>query len=43
MSKSAGVTVYGVATGHNSIDELRTAGADHVVSSLSELEKKLES
>ena len=43
MSKSAGVTVYGVATGHNSVDELHTAGADHVVSSLSELEKKLES
>ena len=43
MSQSAGVTVYGVATGHNSLDELRSAGADYAVSSLSELKKSLES
>ena len=42
MSMSAGISVYGVATGHNSVDELSSAGADHVVASLTELKKKLE-
>ena len=42
MSKSAGISIYSVATGHNTMDELKEAGADHVVRSLSELEKSLE-
>ena len=42
MSKSAGIPVYGVATGHNSVDELSSAGADYVVAGLSELKDKLE-
>ena len=42
MSMSAGISVYGVATGHDSVDELSSAGADHVVASLTELKKKLE-
>ncbi|MCG6878990.1 MAG: HAD family hydrolase [Deltaproteobacteria bacterium] len=41
MSKSAGVTVFGVATGHNSLDELRHAGADYAVNRLSEVERIL--
>lgn len=42
MSKSAGISVYSVATGHNTMDELREAGADDVFSNLTELEKSLE-
>jgi phosphoglycolate phosphatase len=41
MSRSVGIPVYGVATGHNSPDELRSAGADFVVSNLSELKKMI--
>ncbi len=41
MSRSLGIPVYGVATGHNSLDELRSAGADFVVSNLSELKKMI--
>jgi beta-phosphoglucomutase len=34
MSRSAGVRVLGVATGQNTLDELRGAGADHAVTGL---------
>ena len=42
MSRSAGICVYGVATGHNTLVELSSAGAEVVVSSLSELKNMLE-
>ena len=42
MSKAAGISVYGVATGHNAMDELREAGAVDVFSSLTELERRLD-
>lgn len=35
-SHGAGITAVGVATGHYSVDELKAAGADHVVASLEE-------
>ena len=41
MSRSAGIPVYGLTTGHNSLDELKAAGAIDVFSSLTELEKRL--
>jgi HAD superfamily hydrolase (TIGR01549 family) len=37
MAKSAGVPVVGVSTGDNAPDELRAAGADAVIGSLSDL------
>jgi HAD superfamily hydrolase (TIGR01549 family) len=43
MSKAAGISGYGVTTGHNTMDELKAAGAYDVVTRLSELKKKLES
>jgi phosphoglycolate phosphatase len=42
MAKSAGIRVIAVATGDNSEDELREAGANWVLKSLSELSEKLE-
>jgi HAD superfamily hydrolase (TIGR01549 family) len=42
MSKSAGISVYSVATGHDTMDELREAGADDVFSNLTELERSLD-
>lgn len=42
MSKAAGISAYGVATGHSSMDELREAGAVDAFSSLTELERGLE-
>jgi phosphoglycolate phosphatase len=41
MSKEAGVTIFGVTTGHNSFEELQQAGADFVGNSLTEVEKEL--
>jgi HAD superfamily hydrolase (TIGR01549 family) len=42
MAKGAGIKVFSVATGDNSYEELRAAGADWVVDNLSELREKLE-
>ena len=42
MSKSAGISVFAVATVGNSKDELKEAGADWVLASLKELEAKVE-
>lgn len=42
MAKRAGIKVFSVATGDNSQQELRAAGADWVVDNLSELKAKLE-
>ncbi len=36
MAKSAGVTMFGVTTGHHSEEALRTAGADFIVGNLNE-------
>ena len=36
MSKAAGISGYGITTGHNTVDELRVAGAVDVFSSLTE-------
>jgi len=41
MAKTVGISILAVATGHNAIDELRSAGADDVLTSLSALKKKL--
>ena len=41
MSKSVGIFAFAVATGANSIEELKRAGADDVLTSLGELEKRL--
>jgi phosphoglycolate phosphatase-like HAD superfamily hydrolase len=35
-ARGAGAVAVGVASGHYSVDELRAAGADHVVASLTE-------
>lgn len=42
MAKRAGIKVFSVATGDNSKEELRAAGADWVVNNLSELKEKLQ-
>jgi phosphoglycolate phosphatase len=42
MSKSAGISVFAVATGGNSKKELKAAGADCVMASLKDLEAKIE-
>jgi phosphoglycolate phosphatase len=42
MSKSAGISVFAVATGGNSKKELKEAGADCVMASLEDLEAKIE-
>jgi len=41
MSKAAGVFIFAAATGENSDEELRSAGADVVLTSLRELEKRI--
>ena len=43
MSKSAGVTMFAVATGTHSIDELSAAGADEAFASLRQLGERLKS
>ncbi len=42
MSKAAGISAYGVATGYNTMDELTEAEAIDVFSSLTELERRLD-
>jgi phosphoglycolate phosphatase len=42
MAKNAGTRVIGVATGDNSMDELRAVGADAVTKNLLELDRKVE-
>jgi len=42
MAKSAEISIFAVATGGNSLAELRAAGADDVLGSLSELPRRLE-
>ena len=42
MAKSAEISILAVATGGNSLAELRAAGADDVLGSLSELPRRLE-
>jgi phosphoglycolate phosphatase-like HAD superfamily hydrolase len=41
MAKRVGITVFSVATGDSSKEELQAAGADWVVNNLSELHEKV--